>query len=182
MSIGKRLLRAVVGGGVLLAVLAAVAALLGSRLPREHQASSTILVPASIEVVWPLVTDLEGQVAWNADIESVERAQLPDGRDLITQKTSFGDIPLVILESVEPTRFKTEIHGEAMGWGGTWTWTLEPTSSGTRVTILEEGFVDGVIMRFISVHMMGQHMAMDGSLVAIAAEAGAADPVPEHLE
>ena len=182
MSIAKRLLRAMVGGALLLGLLAGVAALIGSGLPREHRASSSIMVPADIETVWTLVSDLEGQAEWNDDIYSVEVSVLPDGRELITQNSNYGDIPVVILEREEPTRFKTEIYGEAMGWGGTWAWTLEPTEGGTRVTILEEGFVDGAIMRFISVKMMGQHMAMDGSLIAIAREAGASEPQPDHIE
>jgi uncharacterized protein YndB with AHSA1/START domain len=182
MSIAKRLLKAMLGAAALMGLLAGVAALLGSRLPREHRVASSILVPAEIETVWQWVSDPEGQAAWNADIQSVETAELPDGQTLITQKTSFGDIPVVVRERTEPTRFKTEIYGEAMGWGGSWTWTLEPASGGTRVTILEEGFVEGAIMRFLSAKLMGQHMAMDGSLVALASHAGAAEAVPQHLD
>ena len=182
MSIARRLVKAMLGAAALLGLLAGVAALLGSRLPREHRVASSILVPAELETVWQWVSDLEGQAVWNEDIQSVESTVLPDGQALITQKTSFGDIPVLVRERVEPTRFKTEIYGEAMGWGGSWTWTLEPESGGTRVTILEEGFVDGAVMRFLSAKLMGQHMAMDGALVAMASHAGAIEPSPQHLE
>lgn len=155
---------------------------LGSSLPREHTASSQIELSVTPEVVWPYISDLRGQVEWNDEISSITVTKTDEGLEVYEQETSFGAIPLVILESEEPSRFKTEIHGDAMGWGGTWTWTIEPTDAGSRVTIVEDGFAESGFTRFVSNYLMGEHAPMDGALKAIAVAAGDDLAEPTHVE
>ena len=61
-------------------LLAAVVVLgLGSRLPVEHTATVSSLVPASQEKIWALITDVETQPRWRTGLKAVE--VLPAGPD-----------------------------------------------------------------------------------------------------
>ncbi|MCB9914944.1 MAG: SRPBCC family protein [Planctomycetes bacterium] len=170
-------------GGLLLIVIAllAVAWFVGSGVPREGAQSSRITLAAPPEEVWPLVADLEGQVAWSSMVESCEVTQAADGRTVYVQHTKFGRLPLTIVESVEPSRFKTEIVGDGMGWGGTWTWTLEPVEGGTRVTIVEDSWVNNPLQRFLVKKVMDPHMALDSVLLLLAGQTGPQGAAPEHV-
>lgn len=170
------------GGCLGIVVLACVAVyFMASSLPREHRASSTIEVAATPEELWPLVADLEGQAEWSEMIHSVDVSETADGQKLYTQMTDMGPLPLVVVLSEEPERFKTEIHGTDMGWGGTWDWTIEPTDAGSRMTIVEEGWIENPVFKFLSHYVMEPHEAMDSVLTLIAREVGS-DSMPTHVE
>ena len=170
-------------GGCLVLVVGALFALyyMATDLPREHRASSAIEVAATPEELWPLVSDLEGQADWCAMIHSVSVSETADGQKLYTQVGDMGPMPLLITASEEPSRFKTEIQGDDLGWGGTWEWTVEPTDGGSRVSIVEEGWVENPMLRFLSHRVMGLHYGMDQMLTLLAAEVGSPGE-PTHVE
>ena len=56
-----------------------------------------------------------------------------------------------VLDFEPPRRFVTMIVGHP-DFGGTWTWTFEPTKGGTRVTIREDGEVFDPLFRILTHH------------------------------
>ena len=40
------------------------------------------------------------------------------------------------------------------GFGGTWTFAIEPTGQGSRVSITEAGFIDNLLFRFLAHRFM----------------------------
>jgi len=61
--------------GVTIAAILALAAFVGSRLPRSHRASREQTLSASPEAIWIAITDVEAFPSWR-DIKKVQR--LPD--------------------------------------------------------------------------------------------------------
>ena len=67
----------------------------------------------------------------------------------------WGVIPLKILERVPFSKFVTEIDDPSLGFGGTWTFSIEGTPAGSRLTITEKGFVPNPLFRLLSFYVFG---------------------------
>lgn len=170
-------------GGCLVLVIAALIGLwfVGRNAPREHVATSRITVAKTVEEVWPLVSDLEGQSDWLDGIESVERITNESGREVFVQHGTLGEVPLIIVENEAPHRFATQVDVGEEQWGGTWRWELTPNEGGCTISITEEGWVDNPLMRLVAAHAMDHHQAMDMVLTNLARHLGE-EREPEHLE
>ena len=67
----------------------------------------------------------------------------------------WGVILLKILERVPFSKFVTEIDDPSLGFGGTWTFSIEGTPAGSRLTITEKGFVPNPLFRLLSFYVFG---------------------------
>ena len=76
-----------------------------------------------------------------------------------------------------PTRMSARILDDDLPYTGEWTWHVQPTSDGTRVTITERGSVGNPLFRFISTHVMGHTKSIDGYLRALCAHHGHAHAI-----
>jgi hypothetical protein len=125
--------------------LLAVVAVVGAMLPRDHLASRTLTTRRPAEEVWALVAnpafanDATGQV-----------------------------LPVETVESSPPAKLVTRIADPNQPFGGTWTFVIMPTPTGSRLTITEAGWVSNVIFRFVSRFVMGHHATMDSYLRNVA--------------
>jgi hypothetical protein len=61
----------------------------------------------------------------------------------------------VLAESDPPRRRVSRIVGEKLKFGGQWEFTLMPSGGGTELTIIERGFVEPPIFRFLSRYFFG---------------------------
>jgi hypothetical protein len=129
---------AIVAGGLML-VVAGIAAI-GSMLPRNHKASRTLRLTRPPADVWPV----------------------------LLQATEASDVPVDVLERDPPRRLVTRVTEKEKNFGGTWTIAIAPTTSGSDVTITEDGWVANPIFRFVSRFLIGHHATMDGLLKQIA--------------
>lgn len=59
------------------------------------------------------------------------------------------------MESAPPRRFVTRIADKSLRFGGTWTYDLQSTPAGTRVTIREDGEAYNPVFRVVSRCVMG---------------------------
>jgi len=145
----------------------------GMLLPRQHMATSTIDLSQPPAEVWALVRDLGQVPAFWPEIKSSVRQPDRDGREvwLQTMKNGFA-LPLVIEEDRPPTRLMTRIAIEGKApFGGTWTYDLAESGTGSRVRVTEDGFVDNALFRVIS-KMMGHHSTIDSYLTALGKRLG----------
>ena len=156
---------------VVIVVLAAVMALVGSRLPKNHTASRSILLHRSPKEVYDVVRDFNSSPSWRSDVKSVEVKTQPDG------KTNFREvgsdtIDYEVTEDVPGRRLVTRILNTDLGYSGKWTYEFLPEGEGTRVKITEDGEVSNVLFRFMSRYVFGHTSTMDSYLKSLAKRFG----------
>ena len=168
-----------IGLGVL-AALTLLMAGVGFTLPREHRATSALLLQAPPERVWEIVRDpgsLEG--TWS-ELDSVRRLPDRDGQEVWEQQAGGFDMRLIVEEAVPPTRLVTRVDAaDDAPFGGTWTYALSPENGGTRLSVTENGWVGNPLFR-VMMRAMGTHRTLDGYLTALAAKLGE-NATPTHL-
>jgi hypothetical protein len=64
---------------------------------------------------------------------------------------------------------KVKIADPDLPFGGTWTYTLTPAGTGTRLQITEEGAVHNVLFRFVSRFVIGHTASIDRYLADLQA-------------
>lgn len=149
--------------------LVALIALIGALVPREHRATSTIVLHQPPDSVWKVVRDLGGIPAWWPEIKESVRLPDKDGHELWRQKMSGWDVPLIVIESTAPRRLVTQIDTSAGGaFGGTWIYELTPDSgAGIRISVTEAGWIGNPIFRALSRFVFGYYGSLDGYLKAL---------------
>ena len=95
--------------------------------------------------------------------------------------SKWGRMPMCVERSEACTTLVTRIADDALPFGGTWTWHLQPTQDGgTRVSTTEEGWVKPPLFRFLSRFVFGHHRTLRTVLTALAVKFGeAADNLPK---
>jgi hypothetical protein len=128
---------------VVLVAAVGVVASIGYFLPVNHEASRSAEFTKAPDVIFALIADPATYGSWW------------DGAEVKT----------AVVESVPPSRLVTKIVGET-AFGGTWTFEIVPTPSGTRLTITERGEVYNVFFRTLSRFVFGYTGTMDSFLAA----------------
>ncbi len=173
-----KILALVIGGIV---GLVGLTWLVGLLLPEGHRASSSVDLGAPRADVWAAIVDFADHPAWRPDVEMVEARIDSNGDTVWVEHGGGGELPLQIVELVEPSRLVVRIVDDGLPFGGRWTYELEELSSGTRVTITEDGKVYNPIFRVISTLFISEHATMDRYLVALGARFSE-EAYPVHLE
>ncbi len=168
----KLLIFIVVGIVAGLAVLAGVIALIGSRLPKAHVASRSILLRESPQNVYAVVRDFGSAAKWRADVKRIEVEPRADGPVYFREIGSNGTVNYELTEDVPATRMVTRIRDTDLGYSGQWTYTFDAADGGTRVTIREDGEVSNVLFRFMSRYVFGHTATIDTYLTSLAKHFG----------
>ncbi|MGQ0701690.1 MAG: SRPBCC family protein [Gemmatimonadales bacterium] len=142
----RRLIRGLGAGGLLL-----VSALLaGTALPAVRIRRGTLTLARSPEVVWWVLTDLDGMPAWRSDLRAVER--LPDREGRLAWK-EVGRSGSRVVELIEAEPLRRLVMGRTEG-ARTILRTIELAEpeglSGTVVTVIEEERVGNPIARVLT--------------------------------
>jgi hypothetical protein len=154
---------------VLVVIIGGVA-LIGLALPQNHSASRTAHLSPSPDSVWAIITNVDGYPSWRKDVTSVERVP---GQAFSWRETSGRDRMTYEATTVEqPTHFVTHIADKGLPFGGSWDYRIEPSGTGSKLTITENGEVYNPIFRFVSRFVMGQTATIDKYLAALAARTG----------
>ncbi|HYB96977.1 MAG TPA: hypothetical protein VEC39_18540 [Vicinamibacterales bacterium] len=132
----------IVIAGSLIALLG-VTASIGYFLPVAHEASRSADFNQPPEAVFALIADTANYRTWW------------DGADVRSE----------IVERVPHTKLVTRIAGETQ-FGGTWTFDVAPTPSGSRLTITERGEIYNPIFRTLSKFVFGYTSTMESYLAA----------------
>ena len=141
--------------GVTVLVLAMVVAVvgIGSMLPPAHVASAEATLNAPPERVFQALSEVTRYPEWRPRVTRVEvlatdplRWREHEGGDAITFE---------VMDSSPPQRLKVRIADPDLPFGGTWTYTLTPAGTGTRLQITEDGVVHNPVFRFVSRFVIG---------------------------
>ena len=120
-----------------------VITIVGYLLPVGHVASRSAEFNKPPETLYALISDLKNYSTWWPENET----------------------NVEVVEAVAPARFVTRIVGET-AFGGTWTWVIEKTPSGSRATITERGDIYNPIFRTLARFVFGHTSTMESCLTA----------------
>ena len=162
----------VVGVVVGLVLIAGIAALVGSQLPKAHVVSRSILLRRSPQDVYAVVRDLASAPRWRSDVKQIEVEPQQGGPVYFREVGKHGTINYELTEDVPAQRMVTRIRDTDLGYGGQWTYTFTPENGGTRVTIREDGEVSNVLFRFMSRYVFGHTATLDSYLTSLAKHFG----------
>lgn len=143
---------------ILLGIAALVVFVMGYRLPEAHTATVARELQAPVDRVYNEIATPSAYPKWRSGIQRVDviEAQPDSGLGPRFREHGLGDeTTYEILEQIENKLFVTSIADEGLPYGGTWTFELEPTATGTLVRITEEGEVYNPFFRFVSKYVMG---------------------------
>jgi hypothetical protein len=168
----KILIFIVIGIVVVLVLVGGIVALIGSRLPREHVASRSILLHRSPQDVYAVVRDFGSAPKWRSDVKQMEVDAKQGGPVYFREVGKNGTVNYELVEDVPAQRMVTRIRDTDLGYSGQWTYTFAPENGGTRVTIAEDGEVSNVLFRFMSRYVFGQTATIDAYLTSLARRFG----------
>lgn len=118
--------------------------LIGLFLPLTHEASRSADFNTPPEAVWVLIADPNSYSSW----------------------WQGADVKTAVVESIHPSRLVTKIVGETQ-FGGTWTFEIAATRSGSRLTITERGEIYNVVFRALARYVFGYTSTMEDFLAAL---------------
>ena len=168
-------------GGVILG-LPLLAYVAGLFIPRDHVASSSIVLDKTPDAVWALVSDFAQSAKWRADITKVRMDPPVDGKVRFTESGTQGDVQFEVISQQPPFRQSVRVVDEGQPFGGVWTWQLDSVDTPapkTRVTLTEAGFIKSPIFRTMGKLFYSPTDTMDSYLIALARALGE-NALPEH--
>jgi uncharacterized protein YndB with AHSA1/START domain len=129
----------------------------GSRMPREHHSVVSVTLRASRSAVWAAITDYAAMPAWWPAVKVVRTERLPDGAELTWNRDSHGqELPFRTGESRVNEKLVRIIAKDDLAFGGSWTFELaDALGGGTRLTLIEDGFINPAILRPIAKWFIG---------------------------
>ena len=143
----------------------------GAFLPKDHRIARALNLARSPAEVFKVVSDVTNATAWRPGLKSV--VVLNSGNPLTFREVSAdGSITYEVVESVPSSRFVTRIADPGLPFGGTWTITLEPMPTGTRLVLVENGEVRNIFFRFMSRYVFGHAKSAEAYLRALALKLG----------
>ena len=155
---------------LIVAVLTVVA--IGYTLPQNHSASRERTFAATAEALFTQITNPAAYPEWRTGVTRVELLPPVNGHLSFRESGSDGDIAFV-MEIVEPgRRVVSRIADTNLAFGGSWTYELSPTASGTMLRITEDGEVYNPLFRFLSRFVFGHYKSIDMYLSDLERRAG----------
>lgn len=148
-------------------LLGGIVALIGSRLPKTHVASRSILLRQSPHDVYAVVRDFAAAPSWRAEVKQMDVEAREGGPVYFREVATHGTVNYELVEDVPAQRMVTRIRDTDLGYSGQWTYTFAAENGGTRVTIREDGEVSNVLFRFMSRYVFGQTSTIDSYLTSL---------------
>jgi uncharacterized protein YndB with AHSA1/START domain len=162
--------------GVLALVLLTIA-IIGAFMARTHAVFRTLDSKQPPEAVWAVVTDFPETPKWHPEVRQVERLPDHDGHAVWRETYRNGyPIRLETTEEAAPRRLVRAIQDEKGPFQGRWVFELEPTETGTRLTITEHGEIANPFFRFMARVFMNPAIYLELYLKALAVKLGDAPP------
>jgi uncharacterized protein YndB with AHSA1/START domain len=168
----KTLILIVVGIIVGVALLAGVIALIGSRLPKAHSASRSVLLRQSPQSVYAAVRDFKSAPNWRSDVKRIEVEPQGSGPLHFREEGKNGTVNYELAEDVPGQRMVTRILDTDLGYSGKWTYVFASENGGTRLTITEDGEVSNALFCFMSRYVFGYNATLDSYLASLAKHFG----------
>jgi hypothetical protein len=134
--------------GLAVVIVAAAVVLIGAALPKGHVVTRKMVLRASPGEVFALIA---GPSNWRG----LKYERLAENPLKWRETDSNGAITYERVETVAPTRIVNRIADPMLPFGGSWTYEVAPSGTGTELTITENGEVYNPLFRFVSRFIMG---------------------------
>jgi uncharacterized protein YndB with AHSA1/START domain len=144
-----------------IAIVGVLVVLIGYSLPKDHSVSRTARVAMPPDAVYALLTDVDKYPSWRSNVKSLERHPDRGGRPAWTEEASGMKIPLHFEKMERPSLLVSRIADPSLPFGGTWTYRISPSGTGSEVTITEDGEVYNPFFRFMSRFVFGHYATLD---------------------
>ncbi len=141
-----------------------VMALIGTCLPRSHEATRTAAFHRRPAELYAAVRDFAALPSWRSDLRSTEILPPRDGHVCYREISRHRPITYLVLEDKAAETLTVKIADENLPFGGTWTFEFSSTTEGGRVRIIEHGEVKNVIFRFMARFIFGYTGSIDNYL------------------
>lgn len=163
----------IAGGVVALIVIAAVVVyILGSKIPVEHTATSSVTLKADPAKVWALIADIERYPTWASGITKVEALGEKNGLPHFRQFMGRNSFVVSRREVTLGRELTQTIIDDNGPFSGMWTFVAEPSGTGTKLSLTEVGRIKSPIPRFVLQHMYGYDYYLKGFLASVAKKVG----------
>jgi uncharacterized protein YndB with AHSA1/START domain len=147
-------------GGAGIALLIAVLVVVGYLLPVDHVASAEARFARPPGEVFATIADVKRYPEWRPDVSRVELlADAP--RTRWKESGGSGEITFEVEDATPPGRLRARIADRTLPFGGTWTYEVTPSGSGTVVRITERGEVYNPVFRVLSRFVFGHTATME---------------------
>jgi len=146
--------------GIMIGVVA-LAWVIGAMLPRDHVATRMARYSQPPDAIWNAITDAEAFPSWRTGLTAVKRLPEENGQAGWVETSSFGEMPLRVVESDAPHRLVLRIASDELPFGGTWTYEVAAVEGGATLRITEDGFVKPALFRFMSRFLFGHTSTME---------------------
>jgi len=165
--------------------LVGVMAVVGAFLPRAHLATSAVTLRQPPESVWAVVRDFGAVPTWWPDVKTAVRIDYRGGREAWSETTRNNFTMPIVIETEDPPRVLTTLIDAPPGaaFGGRWIYEISEVPGGSRVRVIERGWVSNPIFRFLSRFVFGYHGTQQRYLRALGKRFGeTVTPVRERGE
>jgi hypothetical protein len=154
-----------------IAIIAGVLSLLtllvytrGKMLPREHQFSASVELPASVEQVRARITNVAEHPSWRAAVKKIDVERTDPLETTYVEHGAHGPLRMRLQHD---DALISHIDDRTQAFGGRWIFRIEPTAQMSQaaqsaldkqysqLTITEVGFVDSAIFRCIAHDVFG---------------------------
>ncbi len=159
---------------LLLAVVGLIAAL-GSKLPEQHLVSRTANFQQSPQQLWNIIF---GPPTWRPEVTHYEILTSDPHRKWIEYGRHGEKMTYEVTESDPPNKLITRIADPRLPFGGTWTYEITPTATGSSLTITEHGEIHSPVFRFVARYIQGYTATIDNYMKALRAKLDASGSPP----
>lgn len=164
-----------VAGVVVVIVLAAVVLYaMGSKIPVEHAATSSIDLPQTAAEVYGYINDIEGHAAWAKGTTGV--LLLPERNGMQVARVNMGRNSFVLTRTRHepPTLLERTISDDHGPFSGSWRYEFKDRpEGGCTVRLTEVGRITSPVPRAIMKYFTGYHMYVNMHLKSLAEKCGA---------
>jgi uncharacterized protein YndB with AHSA1/START domain len=132
----------------------------GYLLPVAHVASAEARFERAPADVFAVLEDVRRYPEWRPDVSRVDvLSESPRVR--WKERGKHGEITFELEDRVAPTRLESRIADRSLPFGGSWTYEVTPSGSGTHVRITERGEVYNPIFLVLSRFVFGHTATME---------------------
>ena len=153
-----------IGTGVFVVLIVIVVAI-GMALPVKHTVSRSASFAVPPESLWRAITTIPELPTWRKNLQKVEVLPDRNGHPVWRETDNDGSaITFEMIEAVPPKMLVTRIADTDLAFGGSWTYEINPSGTGSEITITENGEVYNPIFKFVSRFIIGHYGSIDDYL------------------
>ena len=167
------MMRWLIGIGVGLILAVGIMAIVGLALPKGHRVSRTVRLAADPAKVFATISDFKRAPEWRPDVKKIAVDGDGGPGTIVREESSMGTIPFRVETLTPPSRMVMRIADPNLGFGGTWTYELQPQDTGTSLTITEDGEVTNPFFRVMQKFFFSPYKSIDSYLANLKRRLGA---------